>query len=56
MVSELKLDIIRKVATITDESVLEEIDRLLNLVSDPEVLYKLTAAERQAVEAGLKDV
>lgn len=56
MVSELKLNIIRKVATITDESVLEEIDRLLNVVSDPEALYKLTEAERQAVEAGLKDI
>ncbi|HLW20757.1 MAG TPA: hypothetical protein VKX33_10550 [Cyclobacteriaceae bacterium] len=56
MVSELKLHIIRKVAAITEESVLEDIDRLLNLASDSGNLYELTNEEKEAVEAGLKDI
>lgn len=54
--SELKLQIISKIATITDELILEEIYKLVNLESGMDSLYRLTDAERNAIAEGLEDV
>jgi hypothetical protein len=54
--SELKLHIISKVASITDEFILEEIYRLVNMESDMDAVYRLTKEEREAIDVGLKDV
>lgn len=54
--SELKLQIISKIATITDELILEEIYKLVNLESGMDSLYRLTDAERNAIADGLEDV
>lgn len=54
--SELKLQIISKITSITDELILEEIYKLVNLESDMDALYRLTDSERSAIADGLKDV
>lgn len=54
--TELKLQIISKITTITDELVLEEIYRLVNIESEMDSLYRLTDAERNAITEGLQDV
>ena len=54
--TELKLQIINKITSITDELVLEEIYRLVNIESEMDSLYRLTDAERSAITEGLKDV
>lgn len=54
--TELKLQIINKVTSITDELILEEIYRLVNLESEMDSIYRLSDEERKAVETGLKDV
>jgi len=55
-VTELKLQIINKIATIEDELILEEIYKLVELESEMDSIYRLTEDERKAVEAGLKDI
>ena len=55
-VTELKLQIINKIATIEDELILEEIYKLVELESEMDSIYRLTDDERKAVEAGLKDI
>lgn len=54
--TELKLQIISKITTITDELILEEIYRLVNRESGMDSLYRLTDAERNAIAEGLEDV
>ena len=54
--TELKLHIINKVTSITDELILEEIYKLVNLESEMDSVYILTDAERNATSVGLKDV
>ena len=54
--TELKLQIISKITSITDELILEEIYRLVNLESEMDSVYRLTDAERSAIVNGLKDV
>ena len=54
--TELKLQIINKVTSITDELILEEIYRLVNLESEMDSIYRLSDEERKAVETGLEDV
>jgi len=54
--TELKLQIINKVTSITDELILEEIYRLVNLESEMDSIYRLSDDERKAVETGLTDV
>lgn len=54
--TELKLQIISKITSITDELILEEIYRLVNLESEMDSVYRLTDAERSAIVDGLKDV
>lgn len=54
--SELRLQIINKVASINDELILEEIYRLVTAESEIDSMYKLSAEERSAIELGLKDV
>jgi predicted AAA+ superfamily ATPase len=55
-VSELKLEIINKVTSISDEQILEDIIRLINQESILAQTYKLTQEERNAVQKGLNDV
>ena len=54
--TELKLQIIQKITTLADQSILEEIYRMVNLESEMDSLYSLTDAERSAVAEGMKDV
>ena len=54
--TELKLQIISKITTITDELILEEIYRLVNRESGMDSVYRLTDAERNAIAEGLEDV
>lgn len=54
--TELKLQIIQKITTLADESILEEIIRMVNLESAMDSLYTLIDAERSAVVEGMKDV
>lgn len=55
-VTELKLQIINKVSSITDELILEEIYKLVNLESEMDSIYRLTNNERSAITEGLNDV
>ncbi len=54
--TELKLQIINKVSSITDELILEEIYKLVSIESEMDSIYRLTDTERSAVSEGLKDV
>jgi len=54
--TELKLQIINKVSSITDELILEEIYRLVNIESKMDSIYRLTDEEKKAIELGLKDI
>ncbi|WP_194974896.1 hypothetical protein [Aquiflexum lacus] len=54
--TELKLEIINKITSITDTEILSEIYRLVNLESNMETSYKLSEEEKKAIELGLKDV
>ncbi|MEP7197610.1 MAG: hypothetical protein ABI851_13905 [Saprospiraceae bacterium] len=54
--SELKLQIINKVTSITDELILEEIFRIVNLESEMDLIYRLTDDEQKAIDLGLKDI
>ena len=55
-VTELKLQIINKITSIEDELILEEIYKLVSLESEMDSVYRLTDAERSAIDLGLKDV
>lgn len=54
--TELKLEIINKITSITDTEILSEIYRLVNLESNIDTSYKLSEEEKKAIELGLKDV
>jgi predicted transcriptional regulator len=54
--AELKLQIINKVSSITDELILEEVYKLVCIESEMDSLYRLTEIERGAVAEGLDDV
>jgi hypothetical protein len=54
--TELKLEIINKVTSITDELILEEIYKLVNLESEMDSIYRLTHTERSAITEGLSDL
>jgi predicted transcriptional regulator len=54
--SELKLHIINKVSSINDASILEEIYKFVNMESEIDTEYRLSAEEKKAVELGLKDL
>ena len=54
--SALKIRIIEKVSSITDETILEEIERFVNHESDMETKYEFTPLERQAINKGLEDI
>jgi predicted AAA+ superfamily ATPase len=54
--TELKLEIINKITSITDTEILSEIYRLVNLESNMETSYKLSEEGKKAIELGLKDV
>ena len=55
-VTELKLQIINKITAIEDESILEEIFKLVDIESQMDSVYRLTDEERKAINLGLKDV
>ena len=54
--TELKQQIINRITTMTDESTLEEIYKLVNLEFEMDSVYKLTENERSAIEMGFNDV
>jgi predicted transcriptional regulator len=54
--SELKLQIITKVSSISDELILEEIYKLVNIESEMDSIYRLSDEEKKAIELGLKDI
>ncbi len=54
--TELKLQIISKITSVTDELILEKIYKLVNLESEMDSVYRLTDAERSAIVDGFKDV
>ena len=53
--TELKLEIIKKLTTIEDEVVLEEIYRLVAAESEMEGIYNLSDDEIRSIQAGLED-
>ena len=55
-ISELKLEIIKKVISISDGLILEEIIRLINQESALANTYQLTDEEQVALKEGLQDV
>jgi predicted transcriptional regulator len=55
-ITELKLEIIKKLTAIEDELVLEDIYRLVTAESGLEAVYKLSDEEIGAIQAGLEDV
>jgi hypothetical protein len=54
--TELKLQIINKLSSITDELILEEIYRLVSIESEMDSIYRLSDEEKKAVETGLNDI
>lgn len=54
--AELKLQIIKKIATIEDEAILEEIYKLVDLESGMNAVYRLADDERKAIDIGLNDI
>jgi predicted transcriptional regulator len=54
--SDLKLNIISKITSISDKKILEEINKLVNLESELDSVYELSPEEKLAIEKGLKDV
>jgi hypothetical protein len=54
--TELKLQIINKVTAITDELILEEIYKLVNIESEMDSIYRLTDTEKKAIDLGLTDI
>lgn len=53
---ELKSQIINKINSIEDKTILEEIYNLLMLEVEMDKIYQLTTEEKKAVEAGLLDI
>jgi hypothetical protein len=51
--TELKLQIINKVTAITDEFILEEIYKLVNIEFEMDSIYRLTDTEKKAIDLGL---
>jgi predicted transcriptional regulator len=54
--AELKLQIIKKISSINDELILEEIYRLIELESGMDSIYRLSDEEKKAIETGRKDI
>jgi predicted transcriptional regulator len=48
--------IIKKISSIDDENYLKHILNMLSAVEESEEVYRLSDAERKAVDEGLKDV
>ncbi len=48
--------IIKKISSIEDENYLKHILNMLSTVEESDEVYRLSEAERKAVEEGLKDV
>ena len=53
---ELRKRIIEKLSSIEDELILKEIYDIIQIESGIDSVYKLTAEERGAIDAGLKDI
>lgn len=54
--SDLKLQIISKITSISDIEILEEINKLVDLESELDTVYVLSQEQKLAIEKGLKDV
>lgn len=55
MISEIKLDLINKIANTNDSILLEEIKKLLEL-SDSDVVYQLSADQIEGISAAEEDI
>jgi hypothetical protein len=55
-VIELRKRIIEKLSAIEDELILQEIYDIVKIESEIDSVYKLTAEEKNAIDAGLKDI
>ena len=55
-VSDLKSQIINRIAVIEDELILNQISKLISLENEIESVYQLTDEERVEIEIGLNDV
>ena len=53
---ELRKRIIEKLSSIEDELILKEIYDIIKIESGIDSVYKLTAEEKNAIDAGLKDI
>ncbi|WP_331971354.1 hypothetical protein [Ohtaekwangia sp.] len=53
---ELRAQIINQISSIEDEMILKEIYDLIKIESEIDSFYKVTNAEKAAIEAGLKDI
>jgi predicted transcriptional regulator len=53
---EKKLEIIRKISSLEDELILEEVLRLVTSTDSPENYSPLSSEEITAIEMGLKDI
>ena len=54
--TELKSKIMERISAIEDEAVLREIFELISLEGKVDTVYRLTEAEKKAIEIGLKDI
>jgi len=54
--SELKLQIMNRIAAIEDELILEEIYKMVDREAGLDAVYKLTTDEKKAIDAGLEDI
>ena len=54
--SDLKLQIISKITSISEREILEEINRPVNLESELDSVYMLSPEQKLAIEKGLKEV
>ena len=55
-VIELRKKIMERVSSIENEEILKEIYDIIGAEADLEPVYKLTGEEKNAIEAGLKDL
>ena len=53
---ELRKRIIEKLSSIEDELILKEIYDIIKIESGIDSVYKLTTEEKNAIDAGLKDI
>ncbi|MBS1545520.1 MAG: hypothetical protein JST14_17920 [Bacteroidetes bacterium] len=53
---ELRKRIIEKLSSIENEIILKEIYDIIKIESDIDTIYRITPEEKNAIDAGLKDI